>query len=393
MSHPRGGGIVRFPREECRRCGPRTALVLVLFLIAGVGASVRAEEPDAATLDAFRADPRSFFFEQRSADAIACGQIVLRDPDYPPAARVEALTTLGAIYLSTKRTSQARAAFYEILETDPLAELDRPEQLPPPVVRLYYGLRDSVLLAAGGGRPDIRTVAVGDIENNAIVSGAYDLDRFALGLQHILVTDPQSLHAAQDRRSPTSGRAAGRDRMNQNQEVFDPRYSVPLGKLCGAQSYLFGSLFQVEEEDPPRSQVGGHFDHGDPAVRGTEMKIGSGDDLLKLERKVLLDLLLPKMHELLVSAQGEDAPTHDEMEKRVKQYFDEKKRAKKRLAEGTDYVDLLLQTGDAILAEERGDLAEARTAWKRVQEIDPLDPLAEDRSAALVAYLDLQEGP
>ncbi|MCA9729055.1 MAG: hypothetical protein KC729_15295 [Candidatus Eisenbacteria bacterium] len=368
--------------------------MLVLFLTSGVGASVRAEEPDAATLDAFRADPRSFFFEQRSADAIACGQIVLRDPDYPPAARVEALTTLGAIYVSTKRTSQARAAFYEILETDPLAELDRPEQLPPPVVRLYYGLRDSVLLAAGGGRPDIRTVAVGDIENNAIVSGAYDLDRFALGLQHILVTDLKASTPLKIVDRQRLGVLLDEIGMNQNQEVFDPRYSVPLGKLCGAQSYLFGSLFQVEEKkirldlkwvDTSTTEI--------LLSEGLEMKIGSGDDLLKLERKVLLDLLLPKMHELLVSAQGEDAPTHDEMEKRVKQYFDEKKRAKKRLAEGANYVDLLLQTGDAILAEERGDLAEARTAWKRVREIDPLDPLAEDRSAALVAYLDLQEGP
>ena len=123
------------------------------------------------------------------------------------------------------------------------------------------------------------------------------------------------------------------------------------------------------------------------------MKIGSGDDLLKLERKVLLDLLLPKMHQLLVSAEGEAAPSPDDLEKRVKQYFDEKKRAKKRLAEGASYVDLLLETGDAILAEERGDLAEARAAWQRVQQIDPLDPIAEDRQGALVAYLDLQEAP
>ena len=196
----------------------------------------RAEEPSAETLAAFRSDPRSFYFEQRSAEAIACGQLVLQDPEYPPEARTEALTTLGSIYLSTKRVPQARAAFFEILQQDPLADLPRPEQLPPPVVRLFYGLRDSLLLAAGGGRPDIRTLAVGDIENNSIVQGSYDLDRFAVGLQHVLVTDLKASTPLKIVDRQRLGVLLDEIGMNQNEEVFDPRFSVPLGKLCGAQS-------------------------------------------------------------------------------------------------------------------------------------------------------------
>ena len=376
-------------RPRLRFAGLAIALCAVFPVLAP------AQSPSPETLAAFRADPRSFFFEQRAAEAIACGQVVLQDPTYPPADRIEALTTLGAIYVSTKRMPQARAAFFEIIEHDPLAELSRADQLPPPVLRLCYVLRDSLLLEAGGGRPDIRTVAVGEIENNSIVQGgAFDLDRFALGLQHVLVTDLKAstpLRIVDRQRLDVLLEEIG---MNQNDEVFDPRFSVPLGQLCGAQYFLFGCLFQVEEKkirldlkwvDTSTTEV--------LLSEGLEMKIGSGDDLLALERKVLLDLLLPKMHQLLVAAEGEIAPDEKELEKRVKQYFDEKKRAKKRLAEDKSYVDLLLSTGEAILAEERGDLAEARLAWERVQEIDPLDPLAEDRQDALVAYLDMQEAP
>lgn len=378
-----------------RKCRSEIAAIVVCVATFMVSPSLaHGEEPSQETLAAFRSDPRAFFFEQRSAQAIACGQVVLQDPDYPPAARTEALATLGAIYVSTKRVPQARAAFFEILEEDPLAELSRPDELPPPVVRLFYGMRDSLLLEAGGGRPDIRTLAVGEIENNSIVQGKFDLDRFALGLQHVLVTDLKASTPLRIVDRQRLGVLLEEIGMNQNDEVFNPRFSVPIGKLCGAQSYLFGSLFQVEDKklrldlkwvDTSTTEV--------LLSEGLEMKIGSGDDLLELERKVLLDLLLPKMHQLLVTAEGESAPDEEELEKRVKQYFDEKKRAKKRFAEDKSYVDLLLGTGEAILAEERGDLAEARLAWARVQEIDPLDPLAEDRTDALVAYLDLQEAP
>ena len=103
-------------RPRLRFAGLAIALCAVFPVLAP------AQSPSPETLAAFRADPRSFFFEQRAAEAIACGQVVLQDPTYPPADRIEALTTLGAIYVSTKRMPQARAAFFEIIEHDPLAE-------------------------------------------------------------------------------------------------------------------------------------------------------------------------------------------------------------------------------------------------------------------------------
>jgi TolB-like protein len=344
-------------------------------------------EPSAAIVFAFRQDPIRFFFDLRATEAIQCGQIVLKDTAAAPDERRRVLATLATIYLSTDRREQARAACLEILADDPRADLDRPETLPPPVVRLFYGLRDSLLLASGKpGALDIRTLAVGDIENNSVVRGRYDLDRFARGLSQILITDLKDVTPLTlvDRQRLDVLR--DEIEMSANEQIMDAKYRVPLGQLTGAQSFLFGSVMQVSAQKIRLDLRWVDTATGEVLLsEGIEGKLGSGNDLFKLERKILLDLLVPQIEEMLsgsaVGAAG--GAGAGDMKKKAGPYLDARRRG---LAEGASYVDVLLKTGEAVLAEERGDLAAAEAAWADVRRMSSADSAAEGRAMALQAY-------
>jgi TolB-like protein len=371
-----------------RRIGrPLTLTALVLLAPASALAG-----PDPAVLAEFRADPMKFFFELRAPEAIECGQVILSEDGAASPERNRELTALSAIYASRGMLPEARAACLEMLSEDPLADLDSPELLPPPVVRLFYGVRDSLLLESGAfAAEDIRTVAVGDIENNSLVHGKYDLDKFARGLSQILITDLMDatpLKIVDRQRLSVLRQEIG---MSSNADIVNPEYGVPLGKLCGAQSFLFGSLIQVE---PKKIRFDLRWVNTSTSEillsEGFEAKLGSADDLFKLEKKVLIDLLLPKMHDLLAMAGTGEVPKEKEMKKRLEEHLKLKK--KRELAEGSSYVDLLLRTGDALLAEDRGDFASAETTWQQIHEIDPQNTRADDRARALGAYLELGGG-
>lgn len=345
--------------------------------------SPAAQGASGGSVDAFAADPMRFFFELKTAEAIEAGQILLAGNQLQDASRGRVLTALGAIHLATGRPAQARAAFLEILRKDPGYDLERPEVLPPPVVSLFYSLRDSAMLAVDRPTPlDIRTLAVGDIENNSIVPGKFDLDKFARGLTHIMISDL---------REATPLTIVDRQRlavirqeleMSRSEMITDPKYRVPLGKLTGAQSFLFGSILQAEKDKVRLDIRWVNTETGEILLaEGVEAKLGSSDDLFKLERKVLLELLLPQIH-AMVGAGGEPV----DVKKSLEPYLERKK---KELPRGSSYVDLLLKTGEAVLAEERGDFAAARTAWQEVESLNPADAVSGERALALNAFVEL----
>jgi len=361
-------------------CNPRSsagrALVLAAMVaIVAVSAPVFAAPPDGATLEQFRQNPMSFFFELRTADLVQCGQAVLEgSAQFSPAERKDALTALAATYLATGKDAPARAAVLGILADDASANLSRPEELPPPLVQLFYGLRDSLLLVSGDtGRPEILTLAVGDIENNSIVAGKYDMDRFARGLTHIITSDLRG--ATPFKLVDRQRLAVLRDEleMSRNDQVTDPRYAVPLGRLSGAQSFLFGSLMQVEKNrvrldirwvDTSTSEI--------LLSEGIEAKLSSSEDLFNLQRKLLLEVLAPKMEAWLQGkGQGE------KVIERARPYIEERK---KSVGGKTAYLEYLSQAGAALLAEERGDLAAAQTAWEEASKHLPADLYAAGRT-------------
>lgn len=360
-------------------------LALSILLVAPAGTAFAAS-PDAAMLAEFRHDPMSFFFDLRSADAVLCGQAVLQGAtDFTPAEKKEALTTLAATYLAAGKEPQARAAVLQVLSADPQADLSKQETLPPPLVQLFYGLRDSLLLASGQTTaPQILTLAIGDIENNSIVKGKYDMDNFARGLTHIMTTDLK--HASPFKIVDRQRLAALRAEidMSRNDQATDPRYAVPLGRLSGAQSFLFGSLMQVEGNkvrldirwvDTSTSEI--------LLSEGLEAKVSSSADLFKLERKLLLDALAPRMQAWLSGKdQGQDAG--QKIEDRMRPMLEGRKQSG---GGGTAYLDFLLRSGEAMLAEEKGDYAAATSAWKQAAKLRPDDTMATDRARALDAQV------
>lgn len=361
---------------------PAILAVLAILTIFGVVAPAEAAAPEAATLAEFRHDPMSFFFDLRSADALLCGQAVLQGAtDFTPSEKKEAMTALAATYLAAGREPQARAAVLQVLSADPQADLSKQETLPPPLVQLFYGLRDSLLLASGRpGTPEILTLAVGDIENNSIVKGKYDMDNFSRGLTHIITTDLKQ--ASPFKIVDRQRLAALRQEidMSRSDQVTDPRFGVPLGRLSGAQSFLFGSLMQVEGNkvrldirwvDTSTSEI--------LLSEGLEAKVSSSDDLFKLERKLLLETLAPHMQKWL-SGKGQAQGPGQKIQDQARPMLDERK---KSAGGGTAYLDFLLRSGEAMLAEEKGDYAAATIAWKQAAKLSPADTMPVDRARAL----------
>ncbi len=373
----------RQPETAARRL---LLLALALLAISGEVAPAVGATPDAALLAEFRRDPMSFFFDLRSADAVLCGQAVLQGAtDFTAAEKKEALTSLAATYLAAEKTPQARAAVMELLSADPRADLSRQETLPPPLVQLFYSIRDSLLLVTGqAGAPHILTLAVGDIENNSIVKGKYDMDNFSRGLTHIITTDLKQASPFKivDRQRLAALRQE--IEMSRSDQVTDPRFGVPLGRLSGAQSFLFGSLMQVEGNkvrldvrwvDTSTSEI--------LLSEGVEAKVSSSADLFKLERKLLLETLAPRMQAWL-EGKGQVEAGSPAIQERARPLLEERK---KSTGGGTAYVDFLLRSGEAMLAEEKGDYAEATAAWKAAATLRPGDTLAIDRARALDAQL------
>lgn len=371
-------------------------VILLLGLFAGWPAPAESTEPSPELLAEFRRDPLAFFFELRIDEAIACGQVLLPDPGISAEDRRRMLTALAAIHTAAERPLQARAACLALLEPDPRIDLEDPALLPPPVKQTFYQLRDSLLLERDLELPpDLRTVAVGEITAAALVPGRFDLERFARGLTHILVSDLQEA---------TPLRIVDRQRLDilvdeiglANQEdITDPTYAVPFGRLSGAQSFLFGSLLQAE---PDRIRFDLRWVNTATSEvilsEGVELKVKSADDLFALERKVLSELIVPRMHAVLSAAEAAreegsvPLPSEKELTKGMKRHIEGKA---KQLAKGADYVELLLRTGDALLAESRGDLAAAREAWEAVHALRPGDVHTESRAAALTAHLEIAE--
>lgn len=351
-------------------------------------AAAAAQDVDPQLLAEFRQDPLKFFYELRQVDALRYGQAILRSEEEPVRTRVETLKALACIYSALPEPALARASLMEILSLQPGSDLERPERLPPPVVRAYYALRDSIALAGGAaGSPglDVRTLAIGDIENNSVARDPkLDLDKFALGLTHLVTTDLLAV-------SPL--RIVDRQRLNvlkseiemtQNDAIFDPETRVRFGRLTGAQSFLFGSLMLL---DGGRMRIDFRIvdtSTGEILIaEKVEGRVRSSGDLLKLEEKLVLQTLAPKLDEMVHGAGGGEGAASGAVGPLLKS-----KRGRFG-GDGVAYLDLLTRAGEAFLAEDSGDYTAAAAAWNEVLTLDPTNEFAKSRSHAASAYTNL----
>jgi TolB-like protein len=261
----------------------------------------------------------------------------------------------------------------ECVTVDPKAELSNPAMLPPPVVDLFYSIRDSVVLARHIESPlQLNTLAIGDFENNSIIPGPFDLDKFAKGLVHIMTTDlsgVENLTLVDRQRLDVLRREI---EMNNNEEIFNPEKRVAFGNLTGAGSYLFGSLMMAEKNKMRIDLRLVETETGEILLaEGVEGKAKSGSDLVDLEQKLVVEILAPKIEALLGGAKSD---LGKELKNRIRRREDGK------------YLEMVLATGRAVLAEQEGDLTAAASAWSEVAALDPGDFQAAARTRSLTAY-------
>lgn len=340
----------------------------------------------------FKRDPLYYYFDDRPTEAIRLANLVLGDPAAPRPLREQVLVTVATIRLGQRRVGAAREAFLQLLAGNPTADLERPARLPPAVTRLFYHLRDSVcaeqqttLVDTGKLSMSIRTLAVGDIENNSIVKAGYDTDHFCKGLVQVIISDLQGA---------TPLKIVDRQRLSvlldeiglgKDPSRMDPENRVRMGHLCGAQSYLFGQFMQLDRQHVRLDLRWVDTSTGEILLaKGAEGSAGSADDLFKLEKRVLLELLAPEVQRLVDSTQ---APGR--LQRQIETYLDGKKRS---LSRKPAYVTMVEASGRAVSEEDAGHYDRAIAEWQRVAAFNPADSTAQVRARSLAAYQKLQRG-
>jgi len=331
----------------------------------------------------FRQDPLYYYYDLRPGEARRYAATVLADPATTPPLRKAVLTTLATIAIQENRPSEARAVFSQILRLEPTANLDHPEKLPPPVTRLFYRMRDSLcasrqdeLVSQGQLVTELRTIAVWDIENNSFAPSKWNLDHLCRGLGQAIITDLQGA---------TELKIVERQRLNvlrddlelgKNPGQVDPKYRVQMGRLCGAQSYLFGQFMLVSKNRVRMDLRWVRTDTGEILLaKGVEQDLGGPDGVFQLERKVLLDLLAPQIRKMLA---GELKP--GQLEQRFELQLEQRR---KSLDKRSSYTAMIESSGSAMALEDGGDYAGAAAAWERVASMSPADSTARFRARAL----------
>lgn len=358
-------------------------LVVLLSLVTPV---VRANTATVVPAG-FTSDPLAWFVTGGSEETVRYAAAVTADPATSSATRTAAWLAEGSVHVAKGRAALARAAFMRILAEDPTADVAQPDRVPAPALRMFYRLRDSVCTAgmetlAKDGRlaSDLRTIAVGDLENNSIVTGDYDMDRFSKGLVHMLMRDLMGgtpLKVVDRQRLAVLRDEIG---MARDKALTDPASRVRLGQLTGAQTYLFGSVMLREKGlvtlelrwvETATSEV--------LASETVEGRITSSEDIMKLQRRLLLDVMAPRIEAYLEKA-GQRTPLRPALER----WYEDRM---KDLPSGKlAYGKAVVAAGAAVASEDAGDAAAAATAWSDVARATPSDRGAATRAAVLASY-------
>ena len=363
----------------------RRLVAVTLITSAAMAGLIRLAPAQTDVAAEFREDPLRYYFDVRFDDALRLGEFVLADASTSEHLRDQTLVTIATVRLAQKKIPEARKALLRMLEGAPSKDLEEPARLPPPVTTLFYQLRDSLCLARfdelvaekklGG---DIRTIAVGDFENNSIVKSAYDMDRFSRGLVHVLTSDllqTSSLRVVDRQRLSV---LLDELKLSRDPGLMQPEARVRLGQLTGAQSYFFGQIMQL---GPRKLRIDLRWVDTSTGeillAKSVEGPFASADDVMELERKLLVVALAPEMEKVL-KARGQASTLRNELIKAL-----EDRRASPKRAQ---YAQAVEQAGRAITLESSGDYGAAAAVWERVAALSPDDKVAPVRAASLRAF-------
>jgi TolB-like protein len=335
-----------------------TALVLVLVVPARAADRIAAA-PDA--VDARLARSLEAFWNVEYGTAEELARSVLAAPAVDKAQMVEAHKCLACVYVMQKERRQALASLVSMFQLDPAARYSPDANYPPPVIRTYHEVRDSLF----AGTMDVATIAIGDFENNSVYTGKfkdYDFGALARALPHLVGLDLAEV---------TSLKLVDRQRIAEvlkelaisESGMADPKNAVKAGQLLGAHAYVFGQYMLLSADQVRidarvvRTATGEVL----TARQVTAKFDGKPETFLALEKQLVTEL----MRTLDVELGRVDEKSADQM---AAAWF---ARRKATVGGRPGYVDGIFLTADALAAEEAGDWPGAIEKWKAVSAADP----------------------
>lgn len=325
----------------------------------------------------------------KPADTVKASMEAFWDSDYPaaeklarsvmaePRARkedlVEAHKCLACVYVMQQAQRAALESLVRMFQIDPTARFSPDANYPPPVIQTYYTVRDSLF----AGTMDLKTVAVGDFENNSVYTGKFknhDFGALAKALPHLVMldlTEATSLKVVDRQRTAeilkemalsTSGFA-------------DPAQAVQAGKLLGAHAYIFGQYMLLSADKVRIDARVVRTATGEVVVAKqiTGAFSGKPEVFLQLEKQLVTELMKTLDETLGSGLIGNPAGV-------ANAFFDQKAR---RLAGRPGYVEGIFLTSQALQAEEQQDYRGAIDRWKQVLAADPGNEVASVRIKVL----------
>lgn len=290
-------------------------------------------------------------------------------------ARVEAEKTLVLVFLSKGDDNAARKALERMLELDPSARFSPEGKYPPVVYDFYHEVKD----AMPEGTMDIKTIAIGDFENNSVYTKPYknyDFDLFRPALIHSIITD---LSAS------TGLKIVDRQRTEKIIEetqlagsgMLDPQQAVRAGKLLGAHCFVFGQYMILNKKTVRIDMRVVHTATGEIIVSEqiTGEFRGKPEKFLDIEKELVMVVAgaVDQITNRVVGRKSNyqaTAATH---------FIARGEEIKDR----ENYSEAHFLIGQAVEYEENMDYRAALSSWRQVLEMDPENEDAKQRVLVL----------
>lgn len=360
--------------------------VRVLTLLAAIGMTAGtfpgpAGTPDLA-LAAEKARPEDApkvlkasmdaFWEQDYTTAEQLARQVAATPGTGKGDLIEAQKTLACIYEIQRQQMAAIKSIMTMLKIDPTARFSLEESYPPTVISRFWSVRDSLF----AGTTDLKTIAVGDFENNSVYTGKfgnYDFGALSRALPHLVTRD---LAQAGDLKVVDRQRTSEilKELAISTSGFADPKMAVKAGKLLGAHAYIFGQYMLLSASTVRidmrvvKTATGEVLD----ARSITADFSGKPEKFFELEKQLVTEL----MTTLKTAGAGIEGDAVGQANAYLKKKGD-------GISGRKGYVDGLFLTAEALKAEESKDYKGALNAWKKVLAADPANELAAVRIKVL----------
>lgn len=360
------------------------AALAALFVFAALAApgvspgpalAAGAQEGSLGSLSASACDA---YREQEYEKALSLSSKVIASQEADVPTKVETYKCQACTYVALRQPPKAKGSIGGMLGIDETARFSPEYSYPPPVITLYNTVRDSVL--AGRGTADIRTIAVGDFEDNSVFKGtykSYDFSLFKNALVHTVTADLAEATKMKIVDRQRTGQLLEELKLGQS-GFADANQAVKAGQFLGAQSFIFGQYMIL---GPKKVRIDARVVHtatGEVVLTREITGDYSGDPekFLALEKQLVMSLV--EGIESIASRGGAAAPMRQDAEA----YF-EKKGASIRARK--DYVEGKFLAAEALEREDEGNYEEAQKLWKKVLDVDPQNEVAMVRVQVLTA--------